>query len=76
MVWGGISAMGRTPLDFVPSGVNINALNYQNLILEPVVKHLKVDMFSNQPFLFQQDGAPAHTAKSTQEWLRKEIHHL
>ena len=30
-------------------------------------------MFENQPFLFQQDGAPAHTANSTQEWLRNEI---
>ena len=30
-------------------------------------------MFNNNPFLFQQDGAPAHTAKLSQEWLRKEI---
>ena len=73
MVWGGISAVGRTPLVFIPVGVKINALTYQNLILEPILKELKVNMFENQPFLFQQDGAPAHTANSTQEWLRNEL---
>ena len=30
-------------------------------------------MFNNAPFLFQQDGAPAHTAKTTQERLRTQI---
>ena len=73
MVWGGISAVGRTPLVFIPVGVKINALTYQNLILEPILKELKVNMFENQPFLFQQDGAPAHTANSTQECLRNEL---
>ena len=73
MVWGGVSAIGRTSLVFIPMGVKINAVTYQNLVLEPVVKDLGVNMFGNQPFLFQQDGAPAHTANSTQEWLRIEI---
>ena len=40
MVWAGISASGRTPLVFVPSGVKINASTYRELILEPVVKNL------------------------------------
>lgn len=73
MVWAGVSAVGRTPLVFVPSGVKINALTYKQYILEPVVKDLGHTMFKNDNFLFQQDGAPAHTAKSTQEWLRNEI---
>ena len=73
MVWAGVSAVGRTPLVFVPPGVKINALTYQDLILKPFVKDLERTMFNNKPFLFQQDGAPAHTAKSTQEWLRTEI---
>ncbi|KAI6654598.1 hypothetical protein LOD99_994 [Oopsacas minuta] len=30
-------------------------------------------MFNNRPFLFQQDGAPAHTAKVNQQWLRNNI---
>ncbi|KAI6648521.1 hypothetical protein LOD99_8153 [Oopsacas minuta] len=27
-------------------------------------------MFSGQPFVFQQDGAPAHTANTTQDWMK------
>ena len=73
MVWAGVSAVGRTPLVFVPPGVKINALTYQDLILKPFVKYLKRTLFNNKSFLFQQDGAAAHTAKSTQEWLRTEI---
>ncbi|KAI6653034.1 hypothetical protein LOD99_3870 [Oopsacas minuta] len=30
-------------------------------------------MFENQPFIFQQDGAPTHTANSTQRWLQTNI---
>ena len=45
MVWAGISAEGRTPLVFVPSGVKINANTYKELILEPVVKKLAETMF-------------------------------
>ena len=73
MVWAGISAVGRTPLIFVPSGVKINAATYKELILEPVVKDLSQTMFKNKSFLFQQDGAPAHTANTTQSWLSTKI---
>ncbi|KAI6647058.1 hypothetical protein LOD99_8895 [Oopsacas minuta] len=30
-------------------------------------------MFSGESFLFQQDGAPAHTSKATQAWLKENI---
>ena len=30
-------------------------------------------MFEGQPFVFQQDGAPAHTANITQTWLQQNI---
>ena len=48
MVWSGISAIGRTPLIFVPSGVKINSVTYRDLVLEPVLKDLSSNMFSNQ----------------------------
>ena len=73
MVWAGISQKGCTPLVFVPYGVKINQKTYQDLILKPIVKDLGYTMFNNAPFLFQQDSAPAHTAKTTQEWLRTQI---
>ena len=73
MVWAGGSAIGRTPLIFVPPGTKISSLSYQELILEPIVKDLNQTMFSGEPFLFQQNGAPAHTSNSTQSWLRNNI---
>ena len=73
MVWAGVSAVGRTSLVFVPPGEKINALTYQDHILKPFVKDLERTKLNNKLFLFQQDVAPAHTAKSTQEWLQTEI---
>ena len=43
------------------------------MILEPVVKNLEQTVFNGKSFVFQQDGAPAHTANSTQDWLRSNI---
>ncbi|KAI6648165.1 MhmaT1 transposase [Oopsacas minuta] len=57
MIWGGISCFGLTSLIFVPQGVKINSTEYQDRILEPVVKDLGTSMFNKNRFLFQQDGA-------------------
>ena len=73
MVWAGISGIVRTPLVFVQPGAKINSLSYRELILEPVLKDLSQCMFSGEFFLFQQDGALAHTSKLTQSWLKENI---
>ncbi|KAI6656176.1 hypothetical protein LOD99_1509 [Oopsacas minuta] len=73
MVWAGISAVGRTPLIFGPAGVKINSTTYRDLILEPIVKNLSQTMFNGGSFVFQQDGAPAHTSNVTQTWLQSNI---
>ena len=52
--------------------VKCHEANY-TLPLNPIVRGLGKTMFNYRPFLFQQDGAPAHTAKVNQEWLRKNI---
>ena len=70
MVWGGISANSRTNLIFVPSGVKINSKTYRDLILETEVKSAGHKLFRNSNWIFQQDGAPAHTANVTQQWFR------
>ena len=56
-----------------PKGVKISAIIYRQLILDPVVKHMSKNMFNNTPFIFQQDGAPTHTANISQMWLRENI---
>ena len=69
MVCGGISSNSRTNLIFVPSGVKINFKTYRDLILETEVKSAGHKLFRNSNWIFQQDGAPAHTANVTQQWF-------
>ena len=62
--------MGRTPLIFIPQGAKINSMNYRELVLEPVLKNVSQEIFESGSFIFQQDGAPAHTSKAMQSWLQ------
>ena len=73
MVWAGISVVGKTPLVFVPQGTKINAKIYQDLILEKSVRAIGSTFMKGKKWIFQQDGAPAHTAKSTREWLSANV---
>lgn len=73
MVWWGVSYEGVTPLHFCQQGVKVKAKNYQSDILEPVVKPLSHTLFRNKDWVFQQDSAPSHKAKTTQAWLRENV---
>ena len=70
MVWAGVTATGRTPLIFIPQGVKINQSVYRESILENVLKPWAQSHFGNDLWIFQQDSAPAHKAKSTQKWCK------
>lgn len=72
MVWLGVSYLGPTEVHFCQKGVKTGAKVYQDDVLEKVVKPLKSTMFRNQAWVFQQDSAPAHKAKSTQEWFERQ----
>lgn len=71
MVWAGISSNSRTNLVFIPEGVRVTAESYRQLILETEVLDMHRHAFRNRAWTFQQDGAPAHTARVTQDWLRQ-----
>ncbi|KAI6650060.1 MhmaT1 transposase [Oopsacas minuta] len=73
MVWAGISSIGKTPLVFVPEGTKINAKVYQDLILDKYVRNIGSTFMKGEKMIFQQDGAPAHIAKSTLQWLSSNV---
>ncbi|GFS21297.1 transposable element Tcb2 transposase [Elysia marginata] len=63
MVWGGITAAGKTPLVTVHG--NLTARRYIDEILRPHV----VPAVHNQGLTFMQDNAPAHRARITSQFL-------
>ncbi|EFO94085.1 hypothetical protein CRE_26771 [Caenorhabditis remanei] len=70
MVFGGICSNGKTPLIFVDPGAKVNQEYYREKILEAGVLPWAKSHFGNQFWTFQQDGAPAHRAKTTQQWCK------
>ena len=70
MVWAGITSTGRTPLVFIDQGVKINTEKYIEDILEHALEPWATKHFEGRHWVFQQDSAPAHRAKTTQNWLK------
>ena len=65
MVWGGISAMGPTPLALVQG--NIGATKYVEILNDYFLPTARA--FYGEQFTLQQDNASPHTAQSTRLWL-------
>jgi len=57
------------PPIIIEENEKINTDVYISEVLEPVNKWVK-ERFAPGTFVFQQNGAPAHTSKRTQDWLR------
>jgi len=69
MVLGIISSDGKTcPPIFIPAGLKVNTDVYIGLLERHLVPWLRRN-YPDGNYVFQQDGAPAHTSKRTQEWL-------
>ncbi len=66
MIWGAMSSSGVGPLCFLKT--NVTAPVYQE-ILELFKLPSADQLFKDADFIFQQDVAPAHTAKSPKSWL-------
>lgn len=71
MVSVAVSKLGRTDLIFVDPGVKIDGNYYRQVLLAnemlPAIRHISGDCY-----VFQQDSAPAHRARKTVEFLRRE----
>src|SRR5215469_6480112 len=67
-----VSKLGKTDLVFVTPGAKINSVYYCDNVLEqgllPDIRRI-----SNNDFVFQQDGAPAHRSRHTVAYLRSRV---
>lgn len=73
MVWGAISRKGKLPLLFIEKGVKINADYYiQHVLKDHLLPHAE-SLYENDYYCFQQDSAPSHKAKRTQQWCEENL---
>ncbi len=66
MIWAAMSSAGVGPLCFLKS--TVNAAIYQEF-LEHFMLPSADKLYGDADFIFQQDLAPAHTAKGTKSWF-------
>ncbi len=67
MVWGAMSSAGVGPLCFLRSKVKTAV--YQE-VLEHFMLPAADQLYGDADFIFQQDLAPAHSAKATSTWFK------
>ncbi len=73
MVLGVISNKGDVmPPHIFAKGLKINTDEYLK-VMEDVVKPWMDQVAAGCRYVFQQDGAPAHNSKRTQEWLKANL---
>ncbi len=70
MIWAAMSSAGVGPLCFLKS--TVNTAIYQE-ILEHFMLPSADKLYGDADFIFQQDLAPAHTAKGTKSWFNDRV---
>uniref|UniRef100_A0A8R1IFH1 DDE_3 domain-containing protein n=1 Tax=Caenorhabditis japonica TaxID=281687 RepID=A0A8R1IFH1_CAEJA len=73
MVFGAICSTGKCPLVFVEKDLKITKEYYVKEILEKQLLPWAQQHFNGQHWICQQDGAPPHTAKYTQDWCKAHL---
>jgi DDE superfamily endonuclease len=69
MVSAGICYGGKGRLHFIAEEAKVNAEYYITNLLPKLIEDCHNLVPGN--FIFQQDGAPAHTARTTQQWIEQ-----
>jgi len=69
MVSAGVCYGGKGSLHFVAEKAKINADYYINNLLPKLIEDC--NNLAPSDFIFQQDGAPAHTSRLAQDWLEQ-----
>ncbi|UYV70563.1 hypothetical protein LAZ67_7003540 [Cordylochernes scorpioides] len=67
-----LSIEGDVSTYFTP-GSRVNALAYTE-VLATVIKPWIAAVARGRPYVIQQDSAPSHTARTTQEWMAENLH--
>jgi hypothetical protein len=72
-VWGAITSNGKCPLVFFEPGEKVNAELYLTKVLEGALLPWTRRHFNRCHWIFQQDGATAHTSRRVQEWCKNRL---
>jgi transposase len=65
MIWGSIAASGRGGLFMLPANTTMKSQNYLELLQDKLPQWMAL----RHTNVFQQDGAPCHTAKIVMRWF-------
>ena len=73
MVTVGVSRMGKTNVIFINPGAKVNSSYYCEVVLGRACCLIsKQARCRHHRWTLQQDGAPAHTARTTMDYLKKQ----
>lgn len=73
MMLGVVASTGEmSPPIFFPIGYRLTAAKYIEVLSSTIIPWM-VRVAGDRAFVFQQDGAPAHTAKATQDFLKTTV---
>jgi len=75
MVSVAVSKLGKSSVVFVQPSTKVNSKYYCDNVLEAGLLH-EIRRISNNDFLFQQDGAPAHHSRHTVTYLTSHVPQL
>ena len=76
MVWAAVTESGRNPLFFGDQRVKLNQQIYRDDILVGALLPWAQEHLKKRPWSFQQNSAPSHETKKTQEWLSENVPHF
>ena len=71
MVSVGVSQHGKTSIFFIDPGVKVNGEYYRKDLLSKMIPQMS--KLTNGDYIFQQDGARAHTAKETISFIEEKM---
>lgn len=75
MVSVAVSKLGKTSIYFVDQGAKVNQVYYRDNLLAHMIPEMN-RLAGYGHYIFQQDGARAHTAKATIEYLQQNVPEL